>query len=168
MGRVEISGKLKELFGNYKYVLLILCIGICLMLFPDNDNTVKQKSITAPALETPAGCEEKLEEILGQIEGVGKTKVLLTEAEGSQTIYQTDKDITGSQANTNQRIETVIVTNSNREERGLIRSVTPPVYLGAIIVCQGGDIPSVRLSVVQAVSNVTGISTDRIAVLKMK
>jgi len=36
------------------------------------------------------------------------------------------------------------------------------------VVCQGADDPAVRLAVSQAVSSVTGISTDRISVLKMK
>ena len=40
--------------------------------------------------------------------------------------------------------------------------------VGAIIVCQGGDSPTVRLNIVEAVSNVTGIGSDRITVLKMK
>ena len=43
-----------------------------------------------------------------------------------------------------------------------------PVYQGAIILCQGADSPSVRLAITQAVSKVTGLPTDRIAVLKMK
>ena len=50
----------------------------------------------------------------------------------------------------------------------MVRTIVPPVYLGAIIVCQGGDSPAVRLAVVEAVSNVTGIGSDRITVEKMK
>ena len=64
--------------------------------------------------------------------------------------------------------KTVIISDSGREEEGLIKTVTPPIYLGAIIVCQGGDSPTIRLQIVQAVANVTGISSDRITVLKMK
>ena len=95
-------------------------------------------------------------------------KVLLTEAVGAETIYQTDEDRNLSNNSESVRVETVIVTNADREEQGLIRTVTPPVYLGAIIVCQGGDQPAVKLSIVQAVSSVTGISSERITVLKMK
>ena len=167
MDRIEITGKAKELFAKYKYVLLILCIGIFMMQFPVEDNARQQETAAVPP-DTPVSRAEELEDILGQIAGVGRVKVLLTEADGAQTVYQTDEDLSITQDTKNQRIETVTVTNSSREEVGLIRSVTPPVYLGAIIVCQGGDIPSVKLSIVQAVSNVTGISTDRITVVKMK
>jgi len=36
------------------------------------------------------------------------------------------------------------------------------------VVCQGADRAGVRLAVVDAVKSVTGLSSDRITVLKMK
>lgn len=167
MERINLMTRLKELFEKYKYALLILCIGILLISFPGRTPQTVQQDVfaTEPA---KFDCGEQIEEILGQIAGVGKVNVLLTEAAGPETIYQVDEDRTYSADTESLRIETVIVTNSDREDAGLVRTVTPPVYLGAIIVCQGGDIPSVKLAIVQAVSNATGISSDRITVLKMK
>lgn len=167
MDRLEINRKLKEYFGKYKYVLLILTVGILLMSLPEREQQVASKEIPVTA-SPPATKAEELEEILGQISGVGKVRVMLTEAEGAQTVYQTDEDRSRTSDSENLRLQTVIVSGSDREERGLVRSITPPVYLGAIIVCQGGDSPAVKLSIVEAVSNVTGISSDRITVLKMK
>lgn len=167
MERLEISAKVKELFGKYKYVLLILAVGIILMSLPEGQRKPVQQEIPAVQPES-ANRTEELEDILGQIAGVGKVRVLLTEAAGAETIYQTDEDSSTASDSDRLRVETVIVSNASREEQGLIRSITPPVYLGAIIVCQGGDSPTVRLSIVEAVSNVTGISSDRITVLKMK
>ena len=167
MERINLVTKLKDLWGKYKFVLLILGIGILLMSFPDSTVRTVQQENAASEIAQP-NCAIKIEEILEQISGVGKVSVLLTEAAGPETIYQVNEDRTSSAESDRTRVETVIVTNSDREEVGLVRTVTPPVYLGAIIVCQGGDIPSVKLAVVQAVSNVTGISSDRISVLKMK
>ena len=167
MERLEISAKVKELFGKYKYVLLILAVGIILMSLPEGQRRPVQQEIPAVQPES-ANRTEELEDILGQIAGVGKVRVLLTEAAGAETIYQTDEDSSTASDSDRLRVETVIVSNASREEQGLVRSITPPVYLGAIIVCQGGDSPTVRLSIVEAVSNVTGISSDRITVLKMK
>ena len=62
----------------------------------------------------------------------------------------------------------MIITDSDRKEEGLITQVDPPVYQGAIIVCQGADRGAVRLAIVEAVSRVTGLGADRISVLKMK
>lgn len=167
MDRLDLTKKIKEMLDKYKYVVLILCIGIFMMLLPDRAGKASQQETATPE-KLPVSQAEELENILGQIAGVGKIKVLLTEADGAQTIYQTDEDRSDSGGNERLRVETVIVTNGDREEVGLVRSVTPPVYLGAIIVCQGGDIPSIKLAIVQAVSGVTGIPSDRISVLKMK
>jgi len=167
MDWIDIGGKAKGLIGKYKYVLLILCVGIILMSLPKSADTTSQNEIPVSQEKSPTRAEE-LEAILGQISGVGKVKVLLTEAAGAETVYQTDEDRSDSGDSKSIRVETVIITDSNREEQGLIRTVTPPVYLGAIIVCQGGDRPAVKLAVVQAVSSVTGISSERISVLKMK
>ena len=41
-------------------------------------------------------------------------------------------------------------------------------YRGALIVCAGADSPQVRLDLVNAVAGLTGLSTDRITVVKMK
>ena len=168
MDWMNISRKTKELAGKYKYVLLILLLGIFLMSLPEGKSEPAQLEI--PDQESPAAYDtaEELEAILSQIAGVGKVRVMLTEAAGSETIYQTDEDRSASSDSESLRVETVIISDSDRSESGLVRTVVPPIFLGAIIVCQGGDSPAVRLSVVEAVSNVTGIGTDRITVLKMK
>jgi stage III sporulation protein AG len=155
-GKEQIIRSVKK----YQYVLWVVLLGIFLMLLPQ-----KQES---PGREIPAETEaaltleEELSAMLSKISGVGKAEVLLTELSGSSTIYQTDT--TQNQGNS----DTVIVMDRNREEQGLVKQVLPPVYKGALVVCQGADSASVRLSVVDAVKSVTGLSSDCITVLKMK
>lgn len=166
MDWIELKGRLSGLVSKYKFVLLILCVGILLMTFPNPE----KKEISAAAQPEPIAendLSNELEEILAQIQGVGKVRVMLTESSGSETIYQMDEDRTQSDGSESIRLETVLVSSGN-DDQGLVKTVTPPVYLGAIIVCQGGGDPAVRLAVVQAVSSVTGIGADRISVLKMK
>ena len=160
-----IVSKLKELFGKYKFVLLVLILGMFFMIIPQ-----KEQDITLPeaTIQVPVTTAQELEVILSKIEGVGKVTVMLTEAAGAETIYQTNEDRAASADSENIRIETVIISDSSREEHGLIRTVTPPIYLGAIVVCQGGGNATVKYAVTQAVSTATGIGTDRITVLKMK
>jgi stage III sporulation protein AG len=166
MDRIDFA-KSKSIFRKYKYVLLILVLGVILMLLPEKDQPIVASQPTT-AEATPVSRTQELEDILGQIAGVGKVRVLLTEASGAETVYQTNEDQTASGDSQSIRTEAVIITDSSREEAGLVRTVTPPIYLGAIIVCQGGDNPTVRLSIVEAVSDVTGLGSDRITVLKMK
>lgn len=151
---------------QYKYVALVLALGLLLMLLPQKDSQeAAPAQIPAQTAETP---EEKLEQILSQIQGVGKVKVLLSVAQGEQVVYVVDEDRSDATDSDSLRRETVIVTDTERAQTGLISQVLPPTYLGAVIVCQGGDLPGVQLAVVEAVSDATGLTADKISVLKMK
>lgn len=158
----EITGKV----GRYQYMLLVLILGIVLMALPGKQEEVQQEI----PCEIPEGATmgEQLERILSEIDGVGKVKVLLTESRGEETLYHRDEDSTVSADSESLRVETVIISGSDRGEYALIQRIDPPCYLGAIIVCQGADSPAVRLQVAEAVAGVTGIGMDRITVLKMK
>lgn len=166
MDWVEGQQKLKALFDKYKFVLLIVALGIFFMVLPEQR---EQETVTVAETQTvpTESITEELTQILSQIEGVGKVRVMITEAAGEETIYQTDENRTDGENDSSSRSDTVIVSRDG-EEGGLVKTVTPPVYLGAIVVCQGGGSAAVRLAVSQAVAAVTGLSTDRITVLKMK
>lgn len=166
MDWLEPAKKLLERYEKYKYVLLIVAVGIIFMLIP-SDREEPAPLVKESVSESPRNVTEELCQILGHIQGVGRVKVMITEMTGSETVYQVDTDRTETSDDLHIRTETVIVS-AGSEERGLIQTVTPPTYLGAIIVCQGADDAAVRLAVATAVSDVTGISMDRISVLKMK
>lgn len=147
--------KLGHWLKKYRPVLLVLAAGIALMLLPG-----PSAEEPAPAAE-PAeaeSVEQRLERILSRIDGAGEVAVMLTEAGGEEVIYQTD----GEQG------DTVVVTGADRAQTGLVRTRVPPRYQGAVVVCAGGDSPAVRLALVEAVANATGLGTDRITVLKME
>lgn len=154
---------------KYKYVALVLLVGLFLMMLPEvGDKDTAQQVETKPAQATEPDTAKQLSEILSQIQGAGKVEVMLTEASGAKTIYQTDEDDTSDADSSSKRKTTITVTDADRNESGLIQQVDPPVYLGAVVVCQGADSPTVRLAIVEAVSAVTGLGADRISVLKMK
>lgn len=166
MDWMMIRSRISQQFDRYKYVLLIIGVGILLMLLP-TQSEAKPASNTSVQNQETVPVEERLEQILSQIRGVGKVQVLITEQTGSETIYQVDEDRTEGNGSLREKSETVIVSGGGTQE-GLVQTVTPPTYLGAIIVCQGAGSPEVRLAVTNAVSAVTGIGMDRISVLEMK
>ena len=116
---------------------------------------------------TEENLEDKIETILSHIEGAGRVEVLLTVAQGERILYQTDSSYTQGESNTDSRTQTILVTDSQRNETGLIHQKIPPVYMGAIILAEGADQPRVKLAIVDAISDATGLSTDKISVLKM-
>ena len=146
--------RLKGFLGKYRYVLLVALAGLALMLLPGGDGAEK----TVQPIPASESLESRLEEILRRIEGAGDVAVLLTQAQSGETFYQTEGEDE----------KTVLVTGADRSESGLVRTSQAPVYQGAVVVCRGADSPAVRLAVVEAVANATGLGTDRITVLKMK
>ena len=49
-----------------------------------------------------------------------------------------------------------------------VQTVSADTFRGAVVLCDGADDASVRLSVTQAVSTVCGIGADKVTVLKMQ
>lgn len=165
-----IKKKIIIFINKYKYVTIVIAIGLVLMTWPKHKVTTSEtETVILPSSETNTNIiTTELASVLSKIEGAGAVDVMLSVSRGEETIYQTNTD-TSETDNTNQlRIETVTVTDFQRNELGLVKQINPPMYLGALVICQGADTPTVRLAIVEAVSKITGLGTDRISVLKMK
>ncbi|MBE6917371.1 MAG: hypothetical protein E7470_05685 [Ruminococcaceae bacterium] len=165
MDRIALRTKLGVLFGRYRYVLLILLIGVTLMLLPDLSSRKNANQDVQTKTETTVTLAQQLETILSQVKGAGKVSVMLTVGQGEEIIYQTDQSGGTSDSG---RQDTVIITDADRAQQGLIRQINPPTYQGALIVCQGADSPAVRLAIIEAIGKVTGLDSSRISILKMK
>lgn len=153
---------LREGFRKYRYLLLAALLGIFFMVLPERSEE-KPPQTEVPVVK-PSDLEESLSKLLSSVAGAGQVEVLLTQREGECTVYQSDE----ASDQSGLRSDTVLVTDGDRRETGLIRQVLPPVYRGAVIVCQGADNAQVRLAIVEAVKSVTGLTSDHITVLKMK
>lgn len=159
-------GELKEFLKKNRCVLLVLLCGLVLLCWPQGKQQTQQ-DIPQQTGQTES-LEERLEKILSQVSGAGTVRVLLTQAESGETIYQTDDTESTQENGSSLRRETVLVSDGSRQQAGLVRQTQAPVYRGAVVVCQGGDTAPVRLAIVEAVAGVTGLPSNRITVLKMK
>ena len=153
--------KATEWIGKYKFVILILLVGVGLMLIPTGSKEKTPDESVTEQVEQQVMLADELEEILTNIQGAGRVQVMLTMRAGEQTIYQTDTPSTDRQ-------DTVIVTDEDRAQGGLIQQILARTYRGAIGLCQGADSASVCLAIKDAVSKVTGLDSSQISVLKMK
>ena len=160
MDGIEPKQRINALFGKYKYPILVVLVGLGLLLLPTGE--AQEPPVPAQTVRE-ASLEQRLEELLGQIEGAGAVRVLLTEDVGRETVWQTDVQSDADSA----REDTVILEDSDRNEIGLVRRTRSPSYRGAVILCQGADAPSVKLAIVEAVRCVTGLGADQISVQKM-
>lgn len=163
---MEIGQRLKGAIAKYKFVLVILLVGIGLMLLP-SFHSEKTPAIEQVDKSTEVPLEDTLSQLLSKMRGAGKVEVMLNIGQGAKTIYQMDDDLSENESGYTDRTQTVTLTDGQRNEFGLVQQVNPPVYLGAVVLCQGADNPVVKLSIVEAVSKITGLNANQICVLKM-
>ena len=167
MDFIRIKTRISESIGKYKYVYIVLLAGVLLMMLPET------KGKEEPVQQTNVQKEEttiqaQLENILSQIDGAGQVSVMLSISQGERIIYQTDSTYSQSDNSTDSQSQTILITDSQRNETGLVHQTNPPIYQGAIVLADGADRPSVKLAIVDAVSAVTGLGSDKITVLKLK
>ena len=160
--------RLSEYISRYKYVSLIVILGVLMLLIPCGEKKPEIDENTGSQKEQQISFQEQLSNILSCVSGAGRVEVMLSVSEGEEIVYQTDDNITtGSNSETNNK-KIVTVTDAERNQQGLIKQTIPATYKGVIVVCQGADDASVRLNIINAVSRVTGLGSDKISVLKMK
>ena len=161
MGKVRWS----ELWKKYKCVLLVVLVGIILMLLPvssqtketeENKSQIPQESFDLAAME------QRMEEVLGKIDGVGKLRLMLTLQSGTRLTLAED---TQRDQDRTQR-ETVTLNRGSGNQEIVITNRFYPVYQGAVVVCQGADSSAVRLAITETVQALTGLPSDRIRVAK--
>ena len=141
--------KLSAFAAKYKYVLIILLVGLILLLLPTGSKTKTKSAQTIQAEE------QRLTQLLQQINGAGQVQVLLSYRCSAERELATDD--AGE--------PTIISAGGGAQEAVELRTVSPQ-YLGAVVVCDGADSPQVQLAVTQAVAQFTGLSTDHITVLR--
>lgn len=159
--------KIMPFIKKYKFSILILLLGLAFMLIPSTKKPASTENLAYTQVMNEESTDEKLAQILSQIRGAGAVKVMLTELKGEEIIFQADGTLSNKNESYSEKTTTIIVTDSDRKQTGLIRQVIPPSYRGAIILCEGADDPGVKLAVVEAVSRILGIGANNISVLKM-
>ena len=159
--------KAEQLWKKYRLVLLSVLAGLLLMLFPlDTDHEKTEEVLQERETFSLEETERRMEEILGRIEGTGKLQLMLTLKSGSQLqlAEDTDRSVDGDELQTKQ--ETVTLNRGSGYQDVVITQQVYPSYQGALVVCQGADRAAVRLAVTEAVSALTGLSSDKITVVK--
>ena len=162
----------RKLWDRYKYAILILLVGAGLLLWPGGSGHTAQtgQSEAPPAYTAAETLRKDLEEILGQIQGVGTVRVLLTaDSNGERQLAQNSElrysGSTAAPEDYSRTSETVLL-DLNDQEAPIVTRILYPTYRGALVVCQGGDRADVKLAVTEAVSALTGLSSDRVTVAK--
>ena len=186
------DGNNKKKIENILVFIVILAITIVAINYIWNGDESSKSSNEVPEAENTNSVvqvstdtsndqnEEKLANILSNIEGVGKVKVLLTYSQTSTyvPIYNenlkesntTETDSAGGSRTVEEsdsQKEVIYKEDGNGNREPVTQSIISPKIEGAIITAEGANNADVKTAIVQAVEATTGLATHKIQVFKM-
>ena len=166
----ELQKRLSAGISKFRLPLLIFAAGLLLMLLPTGKRSTQGVQTAAQAAQTQelTPSQEEMEAILSRIDAVRRDHILLTLRTSGASVYQTDTRTVTSGSGTTEECQTVFGQTSGSGKEPVVQTTLAPQYQGALVVCDGADRASVRLAVVQAVTSLTGLGSNQIAVVKMK
>ena len=122
--------------------------------------------------------EERLENILSNINGVGNVKVFINYSETSETVAmynENSKTSTTEETDKTGGVRKVEQTDSQKEvvyqeQNGnkipIVQKTVEPKIEGAIITAKGASDINIKTSIIQAVEAATGLATHKIQVFQ--
>lgn len=146
---------------------------------PEEQGVYKQLANYDNSISTKTDLEQKLEDILAKINGVGNVSVLVTYSQSSEIIamynetskssYTQEEDSEGGTRKVDETDSTkeVIYTQENGVNVPVTQKIVNPTIEGAIITAVGASNATVKTNIIQAVEAVTGLPTHKIQVFEM-
>ena len=118
--------------------------------------------------------ESKLENILSQIKGVGKTNVMITFEAGSEVVpafnvqnskqLTEEKDAQGGIRSTTQEDSTKNIVTGNKDDEMIILKEIEPQIRGVVVVAEGAGDIEIKSRIIEAVQAVFQIPISKVMV----
>lgn len=198
VGNSEGQGNNKRKIENLVFLVIILIITVVIINYVWSGEKSSNKKVTNSAGKQLAttnnsqtlvsnqnsstksiSLEEKLEDILSKIEGVGSVKVFINYLESSETVAmynensktstteETDKSGGTRKVEQTDLQKEVIYQEQNGTKTPIVQKTVEPKIEGAIITAKGAGDINVKTSIIQAVEAATGLATHKIQVFTM-
>ena len=198
VGNSEEQGNNKRKIENLVFLVIILIITVVIINYVWSGEKSSNKKVTNSTGKQLAttnnnqtlassqynntesiGLEEKLEDILSKIEGVGSVKVFINYSESSETVAmynensktstteETDKSGGTRKVEQTDSQKEVIYQEQNGTKTPIVQKTVEPKIEGAIITAKGAGDINVKTSIIQAVEAATGLATHKIQVFTM-
>ena len=198
------NGNNKRKIENLVFLIVILIVTVVIINYIWNGNKSSNKTITNSSGKQLATIqnnqnqvqsqaknqgessetngytlEQRLEAILGNINGVGEVKVFVNYSESSETVAmynENSKTSVTEETDTSGGVRKVEESNSQKdivyqENNGskvpIVQKTVEPKIEGAIITAKGANNINVKTSIIQAVEAATGLATHKIQVFEM-
>ena len=157
---------------KHKFALLVLRAGLLRLLLPrpsgGGETAHAGEAEQAATAFSVDELEEKLEATLSRIDGAGEVTVALTLRSGARQVLAQDVTVSDREGSSGEERTTVVISGGSGREEAVALQELAPQFQGAVVVCPGGDDPTVRLKLAEAVADLTGLGADRISICKGK
>lgn len=165
---LPLANKIKSLKHKERYIVIACVLGVALILLSELVPSVSTKKADdgMDYQEYIVSLEEKTQDIISSIDGVGKCKVMITLCETDESVYASNIEENTDSGHISKKNEYVFYEDNNNDSPVLIKQTFPKV-MGVAVVCQGGDNAFVKERVISAVSSLFGISSAKISVSKI-
>lgn len=169
MGKIkEFLKKIKSI-KNYEIILSLIIIAVVLLIYFSVSGEKKEieTQVENANVSLTEGLEERLENVLKNIEGVGEVDVLITfkstveqvtasTENKHSTSTSTENNVTSSSTSTS----SPIISNQNV----IVLQEKMPEIIGVIVVAEGGNSPKVKLDILNAVCTALDIDKNSIQI----
>lgn len=183
-----MNTSLLKKIGLNKLALILLCgVALLILVLPmeeekDKNQSAGNKEVLTVSEETYEELlEKRLTEVLTCVEGVGKTKVMITMKASGEKIVLKETPYTGSETSEidseggsrnvsewSQSDTAVYIEESDGSKTPYVVQETNPQIEGVIVIAEGGDNIYTVKEIMDAVSALFDVPSHKIKVMKMK
>lgn len=174
-GKVGIISRLRSV----KHIEIIAAVALCAVVAIAYFVFFASDGKTEVTTSEDGDVCKLVEEIVSEIEGVGKCEILIT-YDGSES-YEIAYDeetvttvTTDSDSNSERVVEnstttsTPVIITVDGKQQPLIVSTVPAKIQGIVVVAEGGDDINVKMKIIDAVCALLRVDGNKIKVYKMK
>ncbi len=178
----ELLAKIKESKKLKMIIVIMLCALTAIIYFlPDgsDDRNKNDQTVISNNSEDHSSKEKKLEEVLSNIKGAGRVSVMITYQSSSEVVTasstetQTSTVIEKSENGGTRESETIVenkapvTVGSGSGENALVVVEKEPEIKGVIVVAEGAENITVKLSLQKAVETVLQVSPSQVEIFAM-
>lgn len=179
-----MSEKIKEFCRspNKRLRLIFICgvAGIILILFSEfipaksggADEGAADEELTLDESEVyKENVEKQLADIISQIRGAGKVKVMVTICGTKEYVYAEQSDTnrrTDADGEDVQQKSEIVIADTKNEKQPVVKKITAPQISGAVVVCEGASDAVTKERIMNVIAAALGLPSGRISVEPMK
>ena len=166
MKKNELLSTLRSLQSSKGRTSLAVAVGVLAMLLLllsellPGGGTQKAVASTTQTVAVQTRLEQQLEGLISQLQGAGRTTVMVTLTTGEETVYAVD-----TQTGDLQQQETHVLL---RDGSALAETTYLPQVCGVAVLCEGGGDVRVAARITELLHSLLDLPTNRICVEQRK